>query len=147
MPGQINRTVTDALRTVQVEAELHSDDEAHLVAHAGQWVGDYAPRSTLRLYSRAGHGAPVRISATGEGLAGEALGDFRAAVREFFMMPAAHQFVGRIFRGEPGYRNTGGPERGISGADEWRSAYQGASYDMHDGSGSFIVTAPEQDNE
>lgn len=145
MPGQITETLNLTLRTVRVEAQFSAADEANLGANAGQWGEGYVPSTVLRLTSRDSEdpsSRPQTITASGAGLEGEALDDYKAAVREFFLMPNAHAFVGKIFRGTAGYADTQG-EGGITGANAWRSRWAGAEYDMHDGSGSFTVTAPE----
>lgn len=146
MPGEIEYTVVAGkLRTVHVEAQLSAADEDHLLANAGQWADGYVPTTKLGLCSRVPEQADSRpqwIYVTGEGLEGEALDAYKDGVREFFTMPKCHLLVGRIMRGEEGYTDTPG-EGGVKGADAWRTRFAGTPYNMHDGAGSFVVTAPE----
>lgn len=144
MPGQITVTKTAPLRTLLVSAEFSAADEDTLVANGGKWPSGYLPQTILRLRSNAGESSPGNQPSTIQVGPGSAemdaalLADYKEAVKEFFTMPAAHTLVGRIMRGEY-------PDRaGVYGGDAWRERFAGAEYNMHDGSGDFVITAPEK---
>ena len=148
MPGEITITTTGKLRTKMVDAQFSAADEDTLLANGGQWPEGYIPQTVLRLFSRVSDdpNSPPQLIQVGpgeEGMDPGALAAYKAGVREFFLMPACHVLIGRIMRGEHGYTN--GP--GIQGADEWRSRFAGTEYNMHDGSGDFVISALIQEEE
>lgn len=143
MPGQITHTEARQLRTVLVDAQFSAADEDTLLTNAGQWPEGYIPQTILRLHSRESDdpNSPPQQIQVGPGhpdMDPALLADYKDGVREFFLMPKCHLLVGRIMRGE----HVDGP--GLDGGDDWRRRFSGAEYNMHDGSGDFVVTAPEE---
>lgn len=145
MPGEIYRTLTLELRTVMVSCQFSKLDEDHLGVNAATYGGfapGYLPQSILTLHSRESddpNSPPqsITVGPATEETDAALLADLRKGVFEFFVMPKCHLLVGKIMRGE----HVDGP--GLQGGDAWRTRFDGVEYNMHDGSGNFVITAPE----
>lgn len=132
MSGEMRVEITLKIGAQFVKLELNGEaDQANLLANGGAFSEEYVPVGVLStdLHSSDGTKRSGKVSATGL--------KAKAAIQEFYRMSEALKLFRRCFDGT--YTDK---TEGISGSDRARTNMAGATYDVHDGSGPFVITAP-----
>lgn len=134
MPGEIVINTTERVRAKYVQCVFTDADEQAIISGQGQWPEGYVPTSKLSIVYGTDDGRidSGRIAVTGEVA--------KAAIREFFVsLPEGHALVRKCLDGT--YSDA---TEGVEGSDNARSVLDGVTMDFNDGSGTFVVEAPNE---